>query len=400
VAYLIGTGRWGSHIGWWRQNIYVTDIALVLTFLWCLVRHRSSIRLTRPALLALLPILGMVAWAVVRFVLNTTLDPEALRDLAPFIYASVAAVGLVRVDQAARKRTLVAIEIALVLHAIWVTAALHFPIATRYPLSGGLLYIFEIRADFDSSMLAVMSGLALFGAIRVHGWGPRLGLLLLAAWPAWIVLEIGSRAGALALLASAIVVTATAVRRGAFTKRRLVLVATITVALCLVVLPRTSLYARLTGDSRFAVNSAAGTTSARELAWTAVLDYVNESPTRVAFGVGPGPDYLVASGARPYFGSVHQGDIRVPHNILLSYYARLGLIGLLLFTLVICAWLRASWSALTAPRRDEVSVAYVLITATLLLTSFVGVVLESPFGAVPFFWATGQLLVMRITERR
>jgi O-antigen ligase len=237
-----------------------------------------------------------------------------------------------------------------------------------------------------------MAGLALYAAARGAGRWRRIGMLLFACWPGYVVFQIGSRAGALALIAAVLLVAVCVLRRARISRRRLLAAAVLALALGAVVLPRTSLYARMTGDSRFAVNSAAGTTSARELAWRAVLGYVDDSPSRIAIGVGPGPDYLVASGARVYFGSVHQGDIRVPHDVLLTYYARLGLVGLALFGWWLVTWARACLAAIRDERRDELSVALILVTATILLTSLVGVVLESPFGAVPFFWASGLLV--------
>jgi O-antigen ligase len=89
----------------------------------------------------------------------------------------------------------------------------------------------------------------------------------------------------------------------------------------------------------------------------------------------------------------------VPHDVLLTYYARLGAVGLVLFLALIVSCARASWNRLARRPPDELDITYVLLIVTLLLASLVGVILESPFGAVPFFWASGQLIASRTNAK-
>ena len=399
VAYLVATGRWGSHVGMSSHSLYITDVGLMVTALWALLRHRHSLAWDGGRLLAITPVLLLVAWSVLRFAMNTTLDTMALRDLAAYLYALVVVVGLVRVRPEARRRTLVVLEAALVLHAGWITLSMHLgPSILRHELSGGLLYVLDTRPDFDAAMLSVLAALAVRTLIRGPGVWRRVVSAGLAIWAVHLVLQLGSRAGALALLASLAVVMATLASQVRLKRGQLAGVAAAMVVLVAVLLPNTSLWGRVTGDPAFDANPAAGTASARQMAWESVLSYVNESPSRVAIGVGPGPDFLVASGARPYFGNVHQGDIRVPHNVLLNVYARLGLIGLGLFVAVLVQWLRAAWVHVFRRRYDQLSVTYVLVSGTLFVTALFGVILESPFGAVPFFWVLGQLLTTAVRQ--
>ena len=113
-------------------------------------------------------------------------------------------------------------------------------------------------------------------------------------------------------------------------------------------------------------------------------------------GVGFGPDFLYESHAAYYLlGPVvaDERSVRSPHNYYLGSWARIGLIGLGLIVGVTVSALRAAWRK----RRDRDDLA---TFAGLALTGFVtvalfGVMLESPFGAVPFFWALGILSPMR-----
>ena len=400
VAYLMATGRWGSHFGWWQQGIYVTDIALVVTAAWSLLRHRSAMRWDRARWVLLAPFVLIPAWALARLVVNWRVDQEALRDLAPFVYVLVGLVALVDVSRDARRRTLVVLEVALVLHAVWVAASTYLDIETRYPLSGGLLYVFEIRSDFDCAMLAVLAALSLQRVVRARRLWERVPAAFIMLACPYLIFQTGSRAGGLALVVAVLLSALSMLRSIPVSRTQLLVGIGLVLAVIAVALPQTSLYGRLTGADAAGVNSAAGTTSAREEAWVHVLEYTSSSPVRAVFGVGPGPDFLVDSGARRYFGQVHQGDIRVPHNIFLSYYARLGLVGLTLFLALLVPWVRASWAVVSSGRSDTLSLTYVLTTATLLLTSLLGVVLESPFGAVPFAWMAGQLIMGSSRRRR
>ena len=47
-------------------------------------------------------------------------------------------------------------------------------------------------------------------------------------------------------------------------------------------------------------------------------------------------------------------------------------------------------------RAPTASVLAALLAISLPLVSMLGVVLESPFGAIPYFWALGQLAVLRV----
>ncbi len=200
VAYLMATGRWGSHFGWWQQGIYVTDIALVVTAAWGLLRHRSAMRWDRARWVLLAPFVLIPAWALARLVVNWQVDQEALRDLAPFVYVLVGLVALVDVSRDARRRTLVVLEVALVLHAVWVAASTYLDIETRYPLSGGLLYVFEIRSDFDCAMLAVLAALSLQRVVRARRLWERVPAAFIMFACPYLIFQTGSRAGGLALV--------------------------------------------------------------------------------------------------------------------------------------------------------------------------------------------------------
>lgn len=141
-------------------------------------------------------------------------------------------------------------------------------------------------------------------------------------------------------------------------------------------------------------DEAAGTTQARKTAWRDVYNYTTATVQRAVFGVGFGPNFLKASGGL----EVLSGGIlslRAPHNILLNTWARLGAVGL---ALQIVLLLFGVWAAALAVRRAGLtdSIPWVLAAIALPIVAMVGVILESPFGALPY--AVGLGLLARLAQ--
>lgn len=395
VAFLLATGRWGSYLGVPSRNIFVTDVALVAGSLWWTVVHGHRFR--RLALRPLAPVLGLLGWAVVRFAVGGDYDLVALRDLAPYVYALVAlAACWTLVPQ---KMTLAALEVALVLHLLWLNVAMQASDwAARLPMLDGRVRVLEARHDFDSAVLAVLVCVALLHAADLGlGVARRVVALLIGVLACYTILQLGSRAGVLALAATLPIL---AVARLHMLRRvklvHLAAMAALIVSVGLVVLPQTYLFDRIT-EGQESSDSATGTFVARQEAWALVLDDAADKPGRLVFGSGFGPDFLDRSGGAIWFEVGTEKGVRAPHNFLLNTLARLGIIGVLFFGWILIALARAT-VRLRDLKPDRASSAglldvAVLTVVALLTASLVGVILESPFGAVPFWWAAGLLLV-------
>jgi hypothetical protein len=134
---------------------------------------------------------------------------------------------------------------------------------------------------------------------------------------------------------------------------------------------------------------AAGTTQARKTAWRDVYRYTTATVPRTLFGVGFGPNFLQASGGLQVLSGGIPG-LRAPHNILLNTWARLGAIGL---ALQIVLLLFGIWAAVLAVRYagPTDAVAWVLVAVAIPCVAMVGVILESPFGALPYALGLGLL---------
>ena len=394
VAFLLATGRWGSYLGVPSQNLYVTELGLVATASWLVLRHR---RLFVPARLRpLLPLAALATWAAIRFVTGGHFDATAVRDLAPYAYlvAALAACFAVR----SNRRTLVAIEAALVAHLLWLwVALLAGGWAAGLPLLGGRVRVFELRHDFDGAIVAVLVCLAALRAgQRGLAGAVRVASAIVAVVASYTILQLGTRAGLLALAAAVLVVLLPRVHllRRVGRTRLLASVGMVLVVVA-VVLPQTYLFARLTGDPKNS-DSGSGTAIARQEAWALVLEDATDGTARFVVGSGFGPDFLDRSGAAIWFeGPVDKG-VRAPHNFVLNTLARLGVVGVALLGWVAVALARAAYRRRSHPdadpSRDRFDEMLVLLVCVLTVASLVGVILESPFGAVPFWWAAGLLL--------
>lgn len=393
IGFLLATSRWGSHLG--AAPLFVTDVLLALAafhlFASIALGARLSATGTTPTIL-----LVLVAFLGVRALLSPDASLLAVRDAAPYAYVVVALLALKAPGGAAtEQRTADLAYAALVAHAAWVAVAVLEPdLFARLPLLGdGTTAVFEIRSDHDGALLGIGAGVFARRALldRRRFWNATLTCFSIG-----LLLTLQSRAGLAAGLVAVIFIVCLAVRHqpAASTRAMALLAAPVLILGTALLLPQTTVGERfgLAGDVGAA--SGSGTANARFQAWERVLDHTTDDSTRMLTGVGFGPDFLADSGASAYLeGAVHQ-DVRSPHNFLIGTFARTGLVGVALVATVLLLAVRHSLR-LTSRREgapDELRVlagGYVLAT---LVTAAVGVTLETPFAAVPFYFFLGVLL--------
>lgn len=414
VAYLLAFGRWGSHLRIPGTPFYLTDLILGVSFLLVVRRHeaRAAMRAAAPRLA---PVLGLAALAVLRFAANGSVSLEALRDLAPYAYAAVCLLPSAGADERSVARTTRVLAGAMLMHLALVIFALVTPeTVDRLPSvtgAGPASTILALRPDFDSAVLVV---LAVILASRLLRRGGSMevaifrGIALLASLATIIVMQ--SRAGFMALVAGGLVLIASDIWpwfRTRSVRQRLAIAALTLIALA-GGLPRSEAFQRLSKTPMafgFGVDQtkpeadATGTAKARIESWTKSVRYTGKTPARAAFGVGFGPDFLQASGADIVLkGGIYTG-VRAPHNYLINTYARMGVVGLLVLLAAFATVLRASTGLLRRPLLP-LSLLAITLFLSMIVISIVGVVMESPFGAVPAFWAAGWIVNEWFRERR
>lgn len=402
VCLSVAFGRWGSYLG--KAPLFLTDFLVtaalsnsILAWLSLRRRKRGSLHLRAPVLL-----LGLGTYALVRLLAGWELGFLAVRDGAPYVYAIFglvgwAGAGLVRDSGLTRGSRY--LEWALRLHVLWLSVALVSP---DVPLSLPVvsvtqeIHILTPRSDFDTAISGAFLGILM---VRVLSGQRRrldymwLGLCFL------VILMSPSRAGLLGA-ASAValcwILLGCSKGLGRYGHTNLAVLTIIIIVMIILVLPHTKVGLRLTGTygssaSEEAMN-ARGTTEARSSAWPVVVAYTMTDTRRSILGVGFGSDFMCDSGAAILLnGSFVDGPTatRSPHNYWIGTLARLGIIGLALVLTLSATLLTTLFRARRRLVKDDFLLTTSLIPVALLLPATFGVVLESPFGAVPFFWCVG-----------
>jgi len=402
-AFMIGCGRWGAHLG--VPPIYLGDLLLAVavahaTISWALAGTRPASDISRRRYPAL-AVAALGGWALLRFLLGANHGLDALRDLAPYAYAAVAfltATAYAHSSAANRARTLKLLEVALIGHLLWMLPA---RIAYDQQPVGPGLHLFLPRADVDGAVLGVTACLFLLRYLHRGG----LVRLLVAVVSLGLTLSLSSRASALAAFAG-LLLTLWCYFLGSrqtlqTNPRRRVAVAGlvpfVVISLALAI-PETAAGSKLLASIGAVQADSArelgglGTARARRATWRRVVDYTTDTPSRLTVGVGFGPNFMLDSGASIALLNDDDPTLRSPHNFFLGTFARLGLVGLFLLGLVILGMLGGIWRVRRFAAADELVLLAVIVPPIMLVVAAFGVVLEAPFGAIPFFWFLGVLL--------
>lgn len=415
ALYLITTSRWGAYVGLPGLPVFIGDVLVLLGVIQT-VRHVRScgipLRLV-PSILSQAPVtllltLALALWAGLRLMLgvdNVLSDPlAAARDAAPYGYAVVACLAfLLPVRDGGLQRRV--IYTALSLHTLWVVGAGYLPGWPWPAVSLGDAPIFTTRPDVDSSVMGIATALAV-SDFDHRRRAKATFLLAFMALNLYGITTQPTRAGFIAVtvaVAVALFRRATVQRQDAGRSRRLVqagVIAAVGVAFAGAVAltpPGQRIVEGIQG-LRGEQTQASGTIDVRRFVWGSLIDYTTADPARMSVGVGFGPDFIDASGTEYALEGTEYKDVRSPHNYVLGTFARLGLLGGLLVTFVLCGGI---WLGLQEFRSAAGAVTKLaaLVLLTTPVTASLGVILEAPFGAIPYFWALGQVAQRSVARR-
>ena len=115
------------------------------------------------------------------------------------------------------------------------------------------------------------------------------------------------------------------------------------------------------------------------------------------FGLGFGHD-LAARFVRQYLPEAEDFTARSPHNVLITVFARMGIVGIVGFLALLVAMALRTWRALRDPEITFTSGAWWAAAWVILVCACFGVVLEGPMGAV-IFWTILGLANARMHHR-
>jgi O-antigen ligase len=332
------------------------------------------------------------------------LDLVWLRDAVPFFYVGigiVSASAIARSSERTRRLTMSILWSALLFHLAWTSVILVGGVDPEgFPsFPGAPIPIGKVRPDIDCAILGVTAILLLRRILRRERASASAVLLVLSFMAIGGMVTRGGFLSVGIVFAVGLLIIYSAAPRGSSKRTTIFAVITAVIIAAVAYLPSTEGGQRLiatvnpaAATNYDAAQRAMGTENARNEAWDLVIDWTQETQTREFFGSGPGPNFIVESGARSVLEGTDYSGVRSPHNWFIGLYARIGTIGVVLAVLVLCAIGHSMWANRRRIGSDELLFTSAMIVAAILPIAAVGVVLESPFGAVPFWWAAGIVL--------
>ena len=133
-----------------------------------------------------------------------------------------------------------------------------------------------------------------------------------------------------------------------------------------------------------------GTVTWRENWWKAIWANSQENYTNLL--IGPGYGFLLRDLVNYLKGS---GDVRTPHNVFFYALGYSGWIGVVLFFTLQAACGALLWRAFKLSGQAYGIAAW----ASLLLAAFFGNMMETPFGAIPFYLTVGLAVGPTLTMK-
>ena len=356
---------------------------------------------------------GRANWSLLMFFMSVVListfnfefTRDWLRDSVPFLYFFIALlIARLEINQTSIENSTRALLFALKAHAIWYGFFSTFDLSYAFPLVPGSqnAHFFEVRGDYDP-MLAFVYLAWIIIAIS-QKWKLAKSDLLVSLIALVGLMQNNSRAATLSFL---VMILATLVFSKRFVSISLSFLSVGLIAGSLMYffeVPLPGAISKLPFSTALLSNSQSeelrvlgdGTSRSRVDSWAILLNYSTSDVKRLFVGVGPGQDFMSETGAgRSLIANFYdlENAPRSPHNIFLTVLLRFGIIGLILyFSLLVGSWQRLRFKLKEIrfnSGKDSLNYIIVLLFIGIVVTSSLGVVVESPFGAIPLAWVIG-----------
>lgn len=407
VTYIFACSRWGTHVS--VGYVFISDVLFVSAIISFLIsegwRRNFQFKIGNPGL-SFYVLLLFFGYFCLRFITSLGQGTlyEWLRDGVPFVYASLAfisALSVTRLNNLSSVKTYKFLRWGLSFHVCWTAVVTLTGNSNGFWEVGplGTATAFGMRGDIDSALIAILVGTNLREAIISkkilwNSLGILIGVVVIAT-------SSDSRAGfislALAIVISLWLVSTTA-QSDYKIRNRLTIVSIILIVISGIFIVTTSSGQRVLTSvfpELAAViddKGALGTINARELTWQGVFEWTSNSSSRALIGSGFGNDFLSESGTLKFLEGETWENVRSPHNWIVGIYARMGAIGVSLISWWMILIVRKSYLFREKISKDPLFSLSLITFSTLIPVSLLGVILEAPFGAIPFFWSAGLIM--------
>lgn len=385
VVLSLGFGKWGAWIGFPSYGVFLIDILFMGSIL---LRFLPGFQRPGDLLIYFLPCSLLIL--IHLFTASIGSRVTQIRDLVPFIYLLFVPAIARTLEGVDFTRIIRALRLGTILHLAWsglVTLGLLQPFRFFPSVFGA--QIFEKRWDLAGLVYAI--GILSWSSFRSQKL-ERNSIAIIA-----FVIAGGlqaSRAGMISV-AFAIIFVLLKERVNGYGRQgylsRIVLIATLgfavvtSASLLSSQLPGSSL-SRLGvfGDDAKVIQSAGNTARARSEARKLMMNWTF-TQNKQFFGFGPGVEIVRDSGAINYLSGAK--DVRAPHNWFVGLFARFGILGTAVWALLV------TYGAFGRGLSPEIAWLGRCSIFLILVVSTLGVIMESPFGSLPFSFFLGMLMV-------
>ncbi len=366
----IAAGRWGAWIGIPGTQVFLLDVLLVSGCLVVLPKVIREKGFHFGYVLTLLVFIVFQFWFYKQFDTN-----DQFRDLAPFLYLSLVPLIAISFKDIDIRSVYVCLRYSTLFNATWsfsVYVGLIAPISVGGPIQ---VPIFTSRWDHTGIVLAI--------GLLVWSRFPNLNLnsnkIILIFLAVVLVLQ-GSRAGLIAGLIATIYIIFKINKQSKFQLAKnlfkLILFVILFSNLQTVsnVFPSGSSIQRVLSPREFDLNLN-NTATARLNAQKLLIEHWADSNLLLT-GLGAGDQMVRNSYAVQFLSG--SDDVRSPHSWPIGLLSRFGIVGFIIWSYLPAKLLFSR--RLTGSNMRDVKVLLVMI----LFASSVGVIIEAPFGSIPF----------------
>lgn len=434
VSYLFIGTRWISHIKVF--GLYFTDLLLASSVIYflCILFTKKEFSLRKLKILKskeFLAILIFIIFICLFFLIKKDYSLNSFRDFAPYIYSVVAllsGLSFMNTPLKVHTNTFRVIYFSLFIHAIWVCAQLLnsnlFLPDLKFEISPGVSF-FELRPDIDTSLLGLFIALSIYLATKATKY-KFLCLSIIISLCTFALFRSDTRGGligALSTIGLVFLVLTLKINRHKWKKSFFLFVIIGVMALFslqtstaslraigtvsgveLSFIPKaTSTNTESEEPKNSVVESSYGTTRARIAAWQQILNWSSSHPEILPIGVGFGENYMTYTDAAEALLGQNDpriSEVRSPHNYVVGTFMRLGFVGISFLGLFIVLYFISLFRYFKNKMPESIVLAALLVIPSVALPALVGVVLESPFGAIPFWWALGIIFASSINQQR
>lgn len=398
VSLSLFGGRWISYIGFPDYNLYLIDLLYYFGLLGLVLFQKKIFNAKKTFFIT-----SLLAFFVF-FQLFRNLNYSfvtRLRDLAPYIYLLTTAIIINKFPVSAWIRAIRSLRYAIILGAIW-TDLVMIGLLKEFNAPQQFSGVPIFSARWDHSGISMCIGLLLWGSFPSAKLKENIYVRFFLLTSVLLQYSRASYVGLFFVLCSIFFFTMFRRKNYSHREKRFVKVFVIfimigfpTLTLVAPIVPQNSALSRIGINNFFSPATLiqetreSGTANARIEAQKLLKDWLFSNELEI-LGAGPGREMVLESNAYQYLSGAR--DVRSPHSWFYGNFGRFGYLGLIIWHSICFLYVRVQNNRF---RFFDFPVNLIIV---IYVISLFGVVMESPFGILPFSFFLGGGKLMELSN--